>query len=226
MTLEGEPILEYTLRWPQLDGKGLRCRWINAYYRHMARGWRRRWRQEVYCQACLEWAECRRQAHLFRTWQGTLQGEQTLTEGNYLSFSFQGQEQRGDGRVCRVAWGDVWSWREGAPCTFRVLTGRTKDSRSGILQQVIEQGRARQREGSFIFRKDWENQVNVNLPTKDVWLTPEGVVLPFPQCSIAPAAEGVPLFTIPIGEKTEEERPQKTRSMLPIKIFKKMKKRG
>ncbi len=46
-SLEGEPVLRYTLAWPQVEGAGLGGRWISGYYAHLARRWRDRWEREV-----------------------------------------------------------------------------------------------------------------------------------------------------------------------------------
>ena len=43
LTLGGEPVLEYTLSWPQVEGGGLGGRWVSRYYARLACHWRRRW---------------------------------------------------------------------------------------------------------------------------------------------------------------------------------------
>ena len=48
LTLEGEPVLTYTLSWPQVEGAGLGGRWISRYYACLAKSWRQRWEREVY----------------------------------------------------------------------------------------------------------------------------------------------------------------------------------
>ena len=47
LTLEGEPVLEYVLSWPQVRGGGLGGRWISRYYARLARAWRLRWQREA-----------------------------------------------------------------------------------------------------------------------------------------------------------------------------------
>ena len=53
LTLEGEPVLEYTLSWPEVQNAGLSGRWISRYYDRLARSWKQRWQREVYLAACL-----------------------------------------------------------------------------------------------------------------------------------------------------------------------------
>ena len=43
LALEGEPVLEYALSWPRIEGGGLGGAWISRYYARLAGCWRRRW---------------------------------------------------------------------------------------------------------------------------------------------------------------------------------------
>ncbi len=121
LKLEGEPVLEYTIIWPEIQGAGLGGWWITRYYARLARLWKKRWDQEVYCQACLDLGVRRQASRPFIPWQGELKGETALLEDGLLSLRFTGWETRGDGRTSRVRWGDVWKVREGAPCSLQEL---------------------------------------------------------------------------------------------------------
>ena len=74
LTLEGEPVLKYSLSWPRVEGAGLGGRWISRYYARLADRWRRRWEREVYWPACLELAARREAARPFTPWTGELSG--------------------------------------------------------------------------------------------------------------------------------------------------------
>ena len=115
LTLQGEPVLKYTLSWPRIEDGGLGGRWISRYYARLAGRWRQRWEREVYWAACLELAARREAARPFTPWSGELTGETALLQDGVLSLRFFGAEVRGDGRPARVRWGDVWALREGAP---------------------------------------------------------------------------------------------------------------
>ena len=115
LTLQGEPVLKYTLSWPRIEDGGLGGRWISRYYARLAGRWRQRWEREVYWAACLELAARREAARPFTPWSGELTGETALLQDGVLSLRFFGAEVRGDGRPARVRWGDVWNVREGAP---------------------------------------------------------------------------------------------------------------
>ena len=197
LTLEGELVLEYTLSWPEVRGGGLGGRWISRYYARLARAWRLRWQREVYWKACLELAACRAASRPFTPWKGKLGGEVALLEGGLLSLRLEGEEIRGDGRPSRVRWGDVWKVREGAPCSLREVLGKGRGWRKGLVDEVIRQGRSRREAGDCFLDGDWEKGAKAHLPHRDFCLTPAGVELTYPQCTIAPAAEGTPVSVVP-----------------------------
>ena len=201
LTLEGEPVLEYALLWPQMEAGGLGGRWISRYYRHLAGRWRRRWEQEVYWAACLELAARREAAKPFTPWTGELAGEIALREDGVLSLRFTGCEIRGDGRPARVRWGDVWTVHEGAPKPLRSLFQGEKGWKNRLWQAIARQGEERRQAGDCFLDGDWPSKAKKAHPLRGWCLTEEGVEVALPQCAASPAAEGCPVFTIPLEEK-------------------------
>lgn len=196
LTLEGEPVLEYTLSWPEVAGAGLGGRWINRYYARLAGAWRARWEREVYWKACLELGERREKARPFTPWRGELGGEVTLLEGGLLSLRFTGWETRGDGRPSRVRWGDVWKVRQGAPCPLKELFGKQRGWRRRLWKSLLEQGERRREGGDLFLDRDWEKKARAARPLKDYCLTGEGIELSLPQGAASPTAEGCPVFIL------------------------------
>ena len=197
LTLEGEGVLEYVLRWPQVEGAGLGGRWISAYYRRLAGSWRRRWEREVYLQACLDLVRCREESRPFTPWRGELTGEVALLRDGLLSLRLCGWESRGARPPSRVRWGDVWRVRQGAPCPLGELMAGRRGWRRRLWAALAGQGEARRRGGDCFLDPDWLKKARAARPLKDYCLTEEGVELALPQCAAAPAAEGCPVFTIP-----------------------------
>lgn len=198
LTLEGEPVLQYTLAWPQVEGAGLGGKWISRYYARLAKHWRERWEREVYWAACLELAACREAAHPFYLWQGGLTGETVLLQGDTLSLRFQGWEIRRAGRPARVRWGDVWKIREGTPRPLRSLFAGKKSWKGRMWQALVRQGEARRQAGDCFLDSDWEEKARAAHPLRNWCLTESGVEVSLPQCIAAPAAEGCPTFLLPL----------------------------
>lgn len=204
LTLEGEPVLTYSLAWPQVEGAGLGGKWISRYYARLAKNWRRRWEREVYWLACLELAARREGAKPFTPWRGELAGETVLLRDDLLSLRFTGLEDRGNGRPARVRWGDVWNLREGAPKPLGELL--EKGWRGRLWRSVARQGEERRRSGDCFLDGDWLQKAKKARPLRSWCLTEEGVELSLPQCAAAPAAEGCPAFTVTLKRETSEEK--------------------
>ena len=201
LTLEGEPVLEYALCWPQVEQAGLGGKWISGYYARMARRWRRRWEREVYWLACLELAARREEAKPFAPWSGELRGETVLLRDGVLSLRFFGSEVRGDGRPARVRWGDVWNLREGAPKPLRALFEQKRGWKNRLWRRLLQQGEERRQAGDCFLDGDWRQKAKKARPLRDWCLTEEGVEVSLPQCAAAPAAEGCPAFLLPLEEE-------------------------
>lgn len=196
LTLEGEPVLKYSLSWPRVEEAGLGGAWISRYYARLAGSWRRRWEQEVYWAACLELAARREAARPFTPWTGELAGETALLRDGVLSLRFYGCEVRGDGRPARVRWGDVWTVREGTPRPLRSLFAGERGWKSRLWQRLIRQGEERRRSGDCFLDSDWVRKAKKARPLRGWCLTEEGVEVSLPQCAASPAAEGCPVFTL------------------------------
>lgn len=212
LTLEGEPVLEYALSWPEVTGAGLGGRWISRFYAHMAKTWRLRWQREIYWRACLELAERRAASRPFTPWSGRLRGEVTLLEHGTLSLRLEGEEIRGDGKPCRVRWGDVWNVREGAPRPLKPFFRGERGWKKRLMEQIRQQGERRREAGDCFLDPGWERSIRGLLPEQDFCLTPEGVEFAFPQGAVAPAAEGTPVFCVPLpAAEAGEGRPRPAR---------------
>lgn len=199
LTLGGEPVLEYILTWPEIAGGGLGGRWITRYYRRLARAWRLRWQQEVYWKACLDLANRRAASRPFVPWTGRLSAEAVLQEGDLLSLRLEGEETHGNGKPCRARWGDAWSVRTGAPLPFRELFPGKTGRRRQVTAELLRQGEARRTAGALFLDPGWEKKLARNLSLRDFCLTKEGIELAFPQCLFSPAAEGAPVFILPLS---------------------------
>ena len=207
LTLEGEPVLEYRVSRPEVEGGGLGGHWITRYYRRLGETWEKRWRQQAYWEACLELVRCRQRGTPFVPWKGEMGGEVTFLKDGLLSLRMVGEETRADGKISIVRWGDTWKIKEGAPCLPRELPGIGKDWKREARRSILEQGSVRQKAGDFVPDNGWESRIRGKLPLSALCVTEEGVELSYPQSVLAPAAEGTPTFLLRHcgGKKVESE---------------------
>ena len=173
LSLQGEPVLEYALVRPQIRDGGRGGRRLDRYYQHLAEVWRRRWSRALYWHACLDLARCREQSRPFHPWQAHLEGRVLFQDQDSLSIRLDAEEVHGDGRPLRVRMGDVWSLPEGV----------------------------RRAAGDCFLDPDFGPRLRQFLSPHRYCRTPEGLEFYVPQCALAPAAEGVVAFSLPLERK-------------------------
>ncbi len=199
LTLEKVPVLELDLSWPQLSGGGRGGERINRYYQRLAKAWRSRWGRETYWLSCLDLAQRREESRPFRPWSAKLEGEVTWQDEKVLSVRMDAWEVRGDGRPLQVRTGDLWELPEGVPLPAgSCLPPRKRQSHTRLLKQLREQGEARRAAGDCFLDRDFAQKLPKYLSAQRCCRTPEGLEFYIPQCALAPAAEGVVTFTLPL----------------------------
>jgi hypothetical protein len=176
LTLTGEPVLACRYMWPETG-----CKKLDRYYRRVKGNWQRRWERALYWAACLDLAEKRERSRPFVPWSARLLGETTYQDEGLLSLYMEARERRGDGRTLYGRSGDIWEAKTGAPVPVP-WRGRRKLCQSLELRE----------EG--VLDPDFGEKLGRFFSGKNVCLRPEGLEVWFPQCTIAPAAEGLPTF--------------------------------
>ena len=63
---------------------------------------------------------------------------------------------------------------------------------------MVRQGEERRQGGDCFLDSDWAQKARAVRPLGSWCLTEEGVEVSLPQCAAAPAAEGCPLFSLPL----------------------------
>ena len=202
LTLTGEPVLELKLSWPQGEGAGPLVRSVSRYYARLAQGWQRQWEREGYLCACVALAQKREQSRPFTPWTASLSGQVTLDNGEYLSIAMLAREVHADGRVLEYRWGDTWAWQDGAPVPLGALFQGQKRWRKQLrsqLEQAVEQSR---RSGAYLDQEIKKPLRRWFSPSRFA-LSPEGLELYYPQCTLAPAVEGALVFRLPLPESVQ-----------------------
>ena len=193
MTLEGERVLSYCLSWPEEEN----CRRITRYYARAARLWQDRWEKHLYPLACLELVRCREQAGVFIPWRCEMTGKLAFCGRGLVSVVLTVREMDRPGRSRTVVKGITWRLKDGRPLPMGELLApeqRRKKQLTAALAQAAEELR---RSGSCVLDRDAGERLFTVLDRDNVWQEGDWTVWAFPQCSIAPAAEGCPILRVP-----------------------------
>ncbi len=196
LTLTGEPVLTLTLSRPQLRGPGPLPRAANRYYEHLSQHWLRHWSRETYLSACCTLALQRERSKPFTPWSAALSGQVTLLDEQYLSLSLTVREDQGEGPPLEYRWGDVWSWRTGAPVPLGDFFPNVRNWRGG-LRQALTQAVPEQVGADPLPSPALRSALRRWFPSRRFALTQEGMEFYFPQCTLAPAEQGAPAVLLP-----------------------------
>lgn len=192
---EGEPVLRFIppeVRLPEgMAGLGR----VERYYRRVAEQWRRRWEGEVYQRACAAAREARAGSRPFTPWQAGLTQTTACQSDACLSLYLDAWEDGGARRRAVVRQGDTWTLPKGFPLPLRAFfPGRRWRGR--VLEQIARQIEARLSTGESCFYADWARRLPRCFDPERFYCTQEGPVVFFPLYTIAPYAEGIPIFPL------------------------------
>ena len=148
--------------------------------------------------ACLRLAACREESRVFRPWQAGLTGEVAMEGADLLSIRMELREVRGDGRPLLSCSGVTWDWKAGAPVPLGMLLPE-RSRRRQLLEGIRQAGEWELRSGSCLLDPDWKEMARRDFRASRFCLRPEGIELFYPQCSLAPAVEGVLSFRVPLA---------------------------
>ena len=146
----------------------------------------------------LRLAACLEESRVFRPWQAGLTGEVAMEGADLLSIRMELREVRGDGRPLLSCSGVTWDWKAGAPVPLGMLLPE-RSRRRQLLEGIRQAGEGELRSGSCLLDPDWKEMARRDFRASRFCLRPEGIELFYPQCSLAPAVEGVPSFRVPLA---------------------------
>lgn len=184
------PMLTITQHWPRPAGDSPGLRRIRRYYETLAQRWRRRWEGPLLAEA--------KAADPERPWAAELSYHLTLLDQEHLSLWWEAREDVG-GRPRRLREGEVWHLADGIPLTLPQLLPCPKNWKNQVITEVEKQIKTQLADGESLYYGDWPQLCRRYLSPHRCWLTPEGPVVFFPICSIAPALEDFPAFPLPLA---------------------------
>lgn len=195
LTLEGESVLNLTLRRPELTGSGRRHKRINRYFKRFEGLWEKRWRRILYLAACVDLAQCRSHSHIFHPWSATLDGEGLLLPDGQLSIKMEAREVRWEGKPLFVRSCSLWDINEGTPLGHKAL-GKKTFTRKNMLKLTADAAANAKQLGCFFPDTDYSVALKGCFEPNRFYKTEDGIEVFYPQAVLAPAQEGIPTFRL------------------------------
>lgn len=197
-TVEGLPVLTAQVSLPEPVGSENRTtRRIRRYYRAQCRAFLRycdRWLFPMAARACREaLADSRPLPQL----QAELSFRVTYNEGGFWSLYTQIREPTADGHVLLRRWGDTWDLRRGYPVPLQSFFPRRQGWKRRLLTLAAQEIQRQETAGYARYLDGWRRRLRQQFNPIRFYLTPEGLAFFYPMYAIAPAAEGIPVFTVP-----------------------------
>ena len=207
---EEEPVLTLSLRWPTLPDERASFRRIGRYYAQVSQLWKKRWSQVLYCSACQAAAAAREQSRPFRPWEASLDYVLTYCQNGLLSLYLVLYENTGGAHGITTRCGDTWELCSGTPRSLRSFFPSGSHPRRMLLGEAGAQIERRIASGESLYYSDWAQRLVSDFSPERFYLTPEGQIAFFyPLYTLAPYAEGIPVFTIDCPVSLSSGNPEK-----------------
>lgn len=201
MKYEGEPVITLSLRWPQLPDDCAPLRRVGRYYRQLADRWRSRWEVALYARACAELAALRERSLPFRPWEAVLDFTVTYNEQGLLSLYTDAYEYTGGAHGMTMRCGDTWDLCNGMPRTLPSFFPQKSHWRRTLLTRAKVAVECALATDEALYFDDWETALARDFAPCRFYLTDKGVTIFYPLYTLAPYAEGIPIFLVEEWEK-------------------------
>jgi len=201
-TVEGVPVLTAAVSVPHpVPPEGRAARRLRRYYQLQCRAYLR------YCESfLLPQAEAEYRAALAASaplpcFRAELSYRVTCRSERFLSLYTQSREVTLPGQTLLTRRGDTWDLAAGYPVPLSDFFPARSGWKKQLLEQAEEEIRRQERAGFARYHENWPRLLRRRFDSKNYYLTEEGLAFFYPMYAIAPAAEGIPVFTLPYGGK-------------------------
>lgn len=199
-TVDGIPVLTAELSLPRPVGEGGRvARRLARYYQLYARSYLRyceRWLFPQSAEACrlaLETSAPLPQDSARLSYCVTCNG------GGVLSLYTESVERCG-GRLERRRHGDTWDLFTGYPIPLAACFPKKSPWRKALLRLSEAEIERRERAGAARYQEGWRRLLRRNFNPDHFYLSETELFWFWQMFTIAPSAEGVPVFSMPFGK--------------------------
>lgn len=197
--VDGVPVLQAKIRLPKPleDQRNRVSRRIQRYYSTQGRAYFRR---------CELWllpaAQCAYRAALETSaplpcFQAELNYHTTWNQDGLWSLYTQAQERTDTGPAQLLRWGDTWDLKAGYPVPLSHFFPKGAPWKKQLLSVAAASIEAQERIGIARYWDTWRKDLRRQFNARNFYLTETGLSFFYGMYAIGPAAEGIPVFSIP-----------------------------
>ena len=200
-TVEGIPVLTASVEVPQPQGTDAVSRRIRRYYQTQCRAYLRYCQRWLLPQAEAEYRAALAVSAPLPCFRAELGYWVTYNEGGLWSLYTQSREITLPGQTLLTRRGDTWDLTAGYPIALSAFFPARVPWRRQLLALAAEDIQRQERAGVARYDPDWRKKLRRRFNPRNYYLTDEGLTYFFPMYTIAPAAEVIPAFTLPYGQR-------------------------
>lgn len=197
-TVEGIPVLTAAVELPQpLDADAVSRR-IRRYYQTQCKAFLRYCERWLFPQAEAEYRVALAASAPLPRFRAELGYRVTYNSGGLWSLYTQSREVTGHTLLTRR--GDTWDLAAGYPVPLSAFFPARSPWRRQLLALAAEDIQRQERAGIARYDPEWRKKLR-RFNSRNYYLTEDGLTYFFPMYAIAPAAEAIPVFTLPYGQR-------------------------
>ena len=199
-TVEDIPVLTASVAVPRpVPAADRVSRRIHRYYQLQCRSYLRYCERWLLPQAEAAYREALASSAPLPCLRAELRYQVTYNQGGLWSLYTQSRETPVSGPSLLTRRGDTWDLNGGYPVELSAFFPPRSSWKKLLLTLAAEDILRQERAGVSRYREDWRRTLRRQFNAQNYYLTAEGLAFFFPMYAIAPAAEGIPTFTLPYG---------------------------
>lgn len=202
-TVEGIPVLTASAAVPRpVPAEDRVSRRIHRYYQLQCRSYLRYCERWLLPQAQAAYREALETSAPLPCLRAELRYQITYNRGGLWSLYTQSRETAVSGPSLLTRRGDTWDLSGGYPVELSAFFPPRSGWKKHLLSLAAAEIQRQERAGISRYREDWRRALRRRFNAQNYYLTAEGLAFFFPMYAIAPAAEGIPVFTMPYRAET------------------------
>ena len=216
-TVEDIPVLTASVTVPRpAPAENRVSRRIHRYYQLQCRSYLRYCEHWLLPQAESAYREALASSAPLPCLRAELKYRVTYNQGGLWSLYTQSRETAASGSALLTRRGDTWDLNGGYPVELSAFFPPRSGWKKHLLALAAEEIQHQERAGISRYHEEWRRALRRRFNPQNYYLTAEGLAFFFPMYAIAPAAEGIPTFTLPYGKdalRLPEERAKVTEAL-------------